>query len=420
MAFCALPVELVDAILAPLAHNHAALAAAARASSLFNACATRLLYRHLALSSYANNLSLIPHLATHPHLAVHVRTFSVHLDDAEPAVVPTYSDLQRALSLMTNLMSLALYVDASTSWILTPPKGENGQKTDHIPIPGPAAYPRLEHLTCNFPFDPHIAAFLGQTPALISLTLSSILPDADVEPDPQDPHSPAHPVARIPPEHIPLLEVYTGPAYLLPTLVSRPLKAIHLSGDLALDLLSAAGAPSADEAVPLLRARNPFSDQLRNGDIPASEGTALQVMSAMTSSPPAELLDVLARAFPNLVCLRLMTTHAMWDLPDLVRNRSLSSVRTRTDVIGLRAHQTFYSHIAHTLSTLPHLSAFELAGIHWQSRTKPSSSSYLPEEKEWLSPPVVPRGLAFPAGEDDEVQADRDYDFDGAYLAWSY
>ena len=183
MALTALPVELIDAVLSPLALNHDALAAAARTSRLLNTCATRLLYRHLSISAYAKNLALIPHLARHPHLAAHVRTFSVHLDDAEPAVVPTYSELQRALRLMTNLMSLALYVDASASWILSPPQREGGQKSDGIPISGPAFYPRLEHLTCNFPFDPHLESFLAQTPALISLTLSSVLSDADVEAD---------------------------------------------------------------------------------------------------------------------------------------------------------------------------------------------------------------------------------------------
>ena len=90
----------------------------------------------------------------------------------------------------------------------------------------------------------------------------------------------------------------TPSAALLPTLASRPLKALHLSGDLALDLLSATGAPLADEAVHHhLRARDVVvTHQSRDGSIPAAEGAALQVMSAMTSEPPAELLDaVIAR-----------------------------------------------------------------------------------------------------------------------------
>ena len=81
--------------------------------------------------------------------------------------------------------------------------------------------------------------------------------------------------------------------------------------------------------------------------------------------------------------------------------------------------QEFYSRIAATLSTLPRLATFELAGIHWQSRLKEASSSAKPEEKEWITPPVTPRApLVAPPAE--ELDADRDYDFDGAFLDWSY
>ncbi|RDX53180.1 hypothetical protein OH76DRAFT_1344084 [Lentinus brumalis] len=314
MALAALPAELLDAVLAPLTPAPPALAAAARTCSALNPAATRLLYRHLSLSAYARNLSLIHLLAARPSLAGLVRTFSIHLDDAEPAFLPTYTELQRALHLMTNLSSLALYVDASTSWILSPPEGESGQKSGDATTPGTPFHPRLEHLTCNFPLDAHLASFLGQIPALISLTLSSFVADAD--PESHSGHAPLTPKhVLIPPSHLPLLEAYTGPAHLLPTLASRPLKA------------------------------------------------------------------TLAIAFPNL---------------------------------------GFYSRIASTLETLDRLTVFELAGIHWQSRVKPSSSEDKPkaEEKEWISPPVTPRA-ALPEV-DDEFQADRDYDFDGAFLDWSY
>ncbi|KAI0721837.1 hypothetical protein C8T65DRAFT_565410 [Cerioporus squamosus] len=391
MALAALPVELLDAVLAPLAAAPPALAAAARTCSALNPAATRLLYRHLSLSAYARNLSLIHLLAARPSLARLVRTFSIHLDDAEPAVLPTYSDLQRALHLMTNLSSLALYVDASTSWILSPPEGESGQKSGDATIPGPPFHPRLEHLTCNFPLDAHLASFLGQIPALISLTLSSFVSDADLESHSgHAPPTPNH--VHIPSSHLPLLEAYTGPAHLLPTLASRPLKAVLLSGDLTLDLLPSAGAPSHDRMMSHLRGKDVTADWLPSAD------SQLQVLSAMTSAPPADLLETLAMAFPNLVCLRLMTTRALWDSPDL----------------------QFYSRIASTLESLHCLTVFELAGIHWQSRVKPSSSEAKAkaEEKEWISPPVTPRA-ALPEV-DDEFQADRDYDFDGAFLDWSY
>ncbi len=44
------------------------------------------------------------------------------------------------------------------------------------------------------------------------------------------------------------------------------------------------------------------------------------------------------------------------------------------------------------------------------------------QEKEWISPPVTPRAVVVPPPdiEEEEVHADPDYDFDGAYLEWSY
>lgn len=328
MELAALPVELLDAILAPLAPNASSLAAAALSCAALNPSATRLLYRHLALSEYAHNTSVIRLLATRRDLAGLVRTFSVHLGDADPAARPMYSDLQRALARMTNLTSLALYVDASASWILSPPQAQKSEKSN-ILHPEPPFYPRLEHLTCNFPLDAHLAAFLGQVPSLISLQLSSFLSDADVHSEPE----PAH----VHPSHIPLLEAYTGPARVLPALSSRPLRAVHLSGDLTLDLLTPnASAPSAEEAMPHLRESGAIPDLDQSSraststDAETDTGALLQVLSAMTSAAPAELLETLALAYPNLVCVRLMTTRALWDLPDLVRVYALPVVEELT------------------------------------------------------------------------------------------
>ncbi|KAH9943100.1 uncharacterized protein BXZ73DRAFT_97155 [Epithele typhae] len=363
---------------------------------LLDASATRLLYRHLTLSDHAHNLSLLSLLASHPHLAAHVRTFTVHLDDVDSKLLPEYAHLQSALRIMTNISGLSLYVDCSASWVLSPPVTESSHKTDHVPISAPAVYSRLEHLTCNFPPDAHLTSFLGHTPSLISLALSSVILGVDVDSDLED-EPPPPPRVQLPPSHIPLLETYTGPAYLLPTLVSRPLKALHLSGDLALELFASdTGAPSAAEAMLRLRRTSARADHTRNTAIPSSDAPPLQVMSAMSSSPPAALIDVLARVFPNIQYLRLATPYALSDFPSL----------------------EFYPHIAETLSTLPNLSVFELGGRPWDSRVKPATSPYHPPEKEWLSPSTTPRGFALPA--EDELDADRDYDFDGAFADWSY
>ena len=100
------------------------------------------------------------------------------------------------------------------------------------------------------------------------------------------------------------------------------MKAVHLFGDLTLDILpiDSASASSMDKAVAHLRELNLGAATPSASSLPtASE--EMQVMSAMTSAPPAQLLEILAVAFPNLVCLRLMTTRALWDLPDLVSDR---------------------------------------------------------------------------------------------------
>ena len=65
------------------------------------------------------------------------------------------------------------------------------------------------------------------------------------------------------------------------------------------------------------------------------------------------------------------------------------------------------------------LAAFELAGMHWQSRPKQSSSPLKAEEKEWITPPVSPAVVDVEHEEEDDLE-DRDYDFDGAFLDWSY
>lgn len=89
--------------------------------------------------------------------------------------------------------------------------------------------------------------------------------------------------------------------------------------------------------------------------------------------------------------------------------------------VGCHAYvQTFYQRIANTLSSMSRLAAFELAGMHWQSRPKQSSSSVKPEEKEWITPPVSPAVIDVEHEQDEDDLEDRDYDFDGAFLDWSY
>ncbi|OBZ76529.1 hypothetical protein A0H81_03535 [Grifola frondosa] len=356
--------ELLDAILDPLAPHLPTLASVARTCAAINPSATRLLYRHLSVSAYARNLSVVNTLAIRPDLARFVRTFSITLDDTDPVFRAFYVDLQRALASMMHLTDLTLLIDASASWVLS----NGGQLQGTL-------YPFLEQFVCAFPLDASVLGFIARTPGLRSLQLP-VLPSI---------------VDSLLPTHIPRLVSYTGPASLLPILASRPLTTLHLLDDLSLDNIPP----------PVVSTRTSetisFSGHTVHPDGEMDTQAHVQVLSAVTSAPPAQVLEALALAYPGLVCLRLMTTAAFWEAPDM----------------------TFYTRIASTLSTLPSLAVFELSGMHWASRPKSPSSSFSPSvEKEWLSPPITPRAVEL--AEPDELDGNRDYDFDGAFLDWSY
>ncbi|CCM02822.1 uncharacterized protein FIBRA_04934 [Fibroporia radiculosa] len=346
MSLSSLPIELLDAICEPLASNPATLATLALTCTTFNACATRQLYRTLSVSAYARTLPIVQTLARRPDLAALVHSFALTLDDADFAFRPFYVLLRSALGHMSHLVSLELLVDSNASWVLSSPSAQ-------------FQLSQLEQFTCSFPLDMHVSAFLGRTPALRSLQISE----------------PALPSCQnLPDTHIPLLESYTGPASLLPLLASRPVSTIYLSGDLRLeDIPQPSGAPNAREIelnlYPYPAPKNSDSD----GGIKRRE--QVQVFSAITSETPAPLLEALALAYPGLVCLRVMTTSAFWDAPDM----------------------TLYTRIAATLASLSALTVFELSGMHWEARpkapTSPSGFGVGPEEKEWISPPVTPRAV---------------------------
>lgn len=55
--------------------------------------------------------------------------------------------------------------------------------------------------------------------------------------------------------------------------------------------------------------------------------------------------------------------------------------------------------------------------MHWQSRRKAEPAAAV--ETEWISPPVSPRAAELPPPDIDDDEP-LDYDFDGAFLDWSY
>lgn len=289
MSLTSLPVELLDAVCEPLAACPSTLAKLALTCTFVSPSATRALYRSISVSQYARNLPLVHTLASRPDLAGLVHEFSITLDDSYPVLRAFYSQLRLALCQMPRLSSLVVLVDAGASWILP---------VYDQPLSD------LAHLSCSFPLDAHVSAFLRQTPSLRSLQIAE---------------SPRLDTQVLPATHVPLLDSYTGPAALLPALASRPLSTIHLTGDLRIeDIPQPTGAPDVEElnsesisfpyTVPKL---------LCEGHVDVRK--TLRVFSAITSAPPAELLEALAMAYPDVEYLRLMTMSAFWEAPDMVR-----------------------------------------------------------------------------------------------------
>jgi len=372
MSLTALPVELLDAICEPLECNLSALASFALTCAAAYPSATRVLYRTVSVSAFAGNLPVVRTLATRPDLARLVHAFSITLSDADAVLRAFYVQLQTALRRMSQLESLELLVDSNASWVLS------GLANPH----------RIGHFVCSFPLDTHVAAFLARTPALRSLQISDPAPSS---------------TQVLSEDHVPQLQSYTGPASLLPLLASRPLSTIHLSGDLRIeDIPQSAGAPIFFEPGSESNSHS-YPAPKNSGSGEGAKGyEQVQILSAITSAPPASVLEALAVTYPSLSCLKLMTTSAFWESPDM----------------------TLYTRIAATLASLSSLTVFELSGVHWEARTK-SPSSCSPktgeEEKEWVSPPVTPRATEFHT----EIEAllenqSQDLGFGEAFFDWSY
>ncbi|KAI0347316.1 hypothetical protein BDW22DRAFT_514537 [Trametopsis cervina] len=354
-----LPVEVLDVIFAPLpAHT---LAALARTNEHLNPSASRLLYRHVSLSSVTRNLSAVSTLASRPHLSSLVRTFAITVEDgAEGIDSGYYTQLSQALNDMKGLSTLEVHIDARLSWIL--------------PKPAPSKCPSpLEHFACSFGLDKHVARFLSSTPSLRSLQLAS---------------SPAW--VDLPQSVIPNLTTYTGPPNLLAQLLpSRRLTSLHLSEDLSLaDIEHFAQTTDAPtKPIPAARRHPPFP---RTGIV---ANTTIETLSTITSAEPVAVIEALGQFCPNLVSLQVIATCAFWQTLDMA----------------------FYARIGSALSLMPRLLSFELSGMHWEFRPKSTlTADGICVEKEWISPPVTPRHGGV------ELDTNNDLDFEEAFMEWAY
>jgi hypothetical protein len=261
-----LPPELLDAVCHHLEPNH--LPAVAESAKSLLPVAQRRLYRHLSISAITHNLNLIPLLAKKPSLASHVRSFAVRLQSST-LFFSFYRLLATALSNMTQLTSLQLFVDPQASWILA--------------AEIPRCYPRLLHFSCSFALDSHVATFLSKADALSHIELDDSFDDTlEIEQS----------IPPLPSATIPHLTQFIGSSRAANTIVpGRPVHTIHLlSGDIAeRDILNL-----------------------------AKSSAPVVIFGATTSCLPAPLLDTLARSMPHLAYLRIMTTYNFANAPDVV------------------------------------------------------------------------------------------------------
>ncbi|KAG6890942.1 hypothetical protein C0995_000899 [Termitomyces sp. Mi166 len=260
MPFAQLPVELLDAICQR--GQPADLAVLSRTCSSIHPVAQRRLYRHISISTASHNLQAVVTLAKRPELAQNVRTFSLRADSA--TIFKPFLQLVRiALSRMTELVSLDLFVDPSASWILSEAH---------------CVYPRLLRFASSFSFDGHVAEFLSKTEALLELEVDG----ASTSPNDV-------PVPVLPARSIPHLSQFVGSSHVARAIVpGRPVESIHLPS----------GALTEEDVIML-----------------AHSTSHVVILGATTNSPPLPILESLAQHMSTLVYLRLMTTCDFFEAP---------------------------------------------------------------------------------------------------------
>ncbi|KAJ6510025.1 hypothetical protein C8R47DRAFT_1096452 [Mycena vitilis] len=267
-----LPAELVHCIFAFLPDN-ADLAVAARASAFLSPIALRVLYRDLSIAESSAHAppSVVHTLAKRPDIARHVRFFAVSLDAATDVF---HSSFTTALSAMTALVSLDIFMDADTSI-----------------LPSNLVYPQLQRFASSFPFDSRVAAFFDNAPALQSAQVESS----------QSPLS----LART---SLPRLAEFTGCASAAVAVVpGRPVESIYISGDLTEDLVPAFAKSTAP----------------------------VTILSITTSSAPLLLLQVLGQHLPHIMYLRITSTCNLPAPPSTVSRKSSLSLWLLTRCIQI-------------------------------------------------------------------------------------
>ncbi|KAF8845708.1 hypothetical protein BDN67DRAFT_961321 [Paxillus ammoniavirescens] len=277
MSLQALPVELLLSVSQQLESN--SLAALARTCSSLCPVARRVLYRHVSVSVWSRNLSVVILLAKNPDIALYVRSFHIAIDSLSPIFRTFYCMLAKAILNMTELHSLNLLIDSTVSWVLK----EACDRT---------SYPHLLHFTCTFPFDVNVVNFLGKATSLIELEVDSI-------PTMLTRHSP---IPSLPESSIPHLEQFIGSSRAARLIVpGRPVKSIHING-----------SSLTEDDVPLL----------------ARSSASVVVLGAATNALPVPFLELLHRHLPHLAYLRVMSMQNMFKAPTAEFYEQVANVLT--------------------------------------------------------------------------------------------
>ncbi|KAM6495553.1 hypothetical protein JOM56_008259 [Amanita muscaria] len=200
MPFSSLPHELVAHIVRYLSKHHVAVLATT--NHLFASLAQQLLYRDLYVSSSSHTLAVVVTLAKKPSVAVHVRAFAIQIDPSSVLFKSFYDALRTALSNMTGLTSLRLFVDAKFSSALRPV---------------PSTFSNLLNVSTSLVYDDNIALCLAKAKSILEVDFDSPM---DTSPDSPD----------LPAGALPLLRSFTGPVRVAEVMVpGRPVEFIRLN-----------------------------------------------------------------------------------------------------------------------------------------------------------------------------------------------
>jgi len=325
MSLQTLPAELIDHVAQCLhAKDFVSLS---KINSYLYPVAQRWLYRQITIDYCSNNILVVFTLAQRPHLARYVRNFSIRLGSYS-VLSSFYRLLRTALSNMSQIISLDMFLDHAASWVMH----TRDDSTYHC----------LEHFASSFHIDHHLVHFLQKTNALLELEVDS-LPPTNVIPS-------------LGPNALPMLSQFTGSSqaaqYVVP---GRPVESIHLnSGDLTEDVVESLAKSTAH----------------------------VLLLAAATISHSVALIGTLTQCMNYLVHLRIVTTFNFSEPPDAV-----STYPYYTYPFLYFSHhmslQSYFINISNALRSLPDLRTCEIWGIHWF----PVKNEFHDEGTVWRSEP---------------------------------